>query len=132
MTPELFSLTIVAVFTALMWVPKVLNLMTIRGTKDALGYPSEPAALDAWAERVDRAHVNAVENLMIFAPLVIVAHLTGVSNETTALASLVYCWTRIAHFFLLTFAIPVAKTLAFIVGFGCQMAIAWQIYLSAA
>lgn len=127
MTSELTYLTAITLFTALIWIPKILHVVTSRGIKDAFGYPQEPAALAAWANRVDRAHVNAVENLAVFAPLVLVAHAASISNEITVLACLVYLWARVLHFFLLTFAVPVLKSVAFMVGFGCQVAIAWQI-----
>jgi uncharacterized MAPEG superfamily protein len=73
------------------------------------------------------AHNNAVENLVVFAALVLVAHVTGVNNETTALACAIYFWARVAHFAIYTFRIPWLRTLAFVVGFGCQVALARQI-----
>ena len=73
------------------------------------------------------AHSNAVENLVIFAALVLVAHIAGVNNETTALACAIYFWTRVVHFAIYTFRIPWIRTFAFVVGFGCQIVLAWQI-----
>ena len=42
------------------------------------GLPPEPA----WAERASRAHANAIENLAVFAPLVLIAAVIGVSNSS--------------------------------------------------
>jgi hypothetical protein len=42
MTPELTSLTWVAALSALMWLPYVLNAITVRGLVDAVGYPDDP------------------------------------------------------------------------------------------
>jgi uncharacterized MAPEG superfamily protein len=62
----------------------------VRGLIDAVGYPDDPKPLAAWAARMKAAHYNAAENLAIFAALVLVANVAGVSNDTTALACNVY------------------------------------------
>jgi uncharacterized MAPEG superfamily protein len=127
MTTELDYLTWVAVFTALMWIPYVLNLIIVRGLIDAVGYPENPKPLAPWATKMKNAHSNAVENLVIFAALVLVAHIASVNNEITALTCAVYFWARVVHFSAYTFSIPWVRTLAFLVGFGCQITLAWQI-----
>ena len=63
MTIELICLTFITLFTALMWLPYMVNIVNVRGVSEALGYPSNPAAVSQWASRVDRAHRNAVDNL---------------------------------------------------------------------
>jgi uncharacterized MAPEG superfamily protein len=73
------------------------------------------------------AHLNAVENLIIFAPLVLVAHALGISNDTTVWACTIYFWARIVHFVVHTFAIPWVRTIAFVVGVVCQVMIAVQV-----
>ena len=85
MTPELTSLTWVAALSALMWIPYVLNGIMVRGIADVVGYPEEPKPLAPWAQRMKAAHYNSVENLVVFAALVLVAHAAGVSNATTLL-----------------------------------------------
>ena len=57
MTPELTSLTWVAALSAVMWLPYVLNAITVRGLVDAVGYPDDPKPMAAWAERIDRKSV---------------------------------------------------------------------------
>jgi uncharacterized MAPEG superfamily protein len=127
MTAELKYLALVAIFTALMWLPYALNVIMVRGVVDALGYPDNPQPLAPWAARMKAAHYNAVENLVVFAVLVLVAHEANISNEATIMASSVYFWARMLHFASYACAVPVARTLAFIVGVVCQLAIAWQI-----
>ncbi len=124
MSIELTSLTLVVLFTSLMWMPFIANVVSIRGVGQALGYPESPAPLDAWANRVDRAHRNAVDNLMIFAPLVLVLQLGGISNDATMLACMVYVVSRVVHFFALVFAIPVIKSLSFMLAAVCQVVLA--------
>jgi uncharacterized MAPEG superfamily protein len=64
---------------------------------------------------------------VVFAALVLVAHALGVSNEATATACVVYFWARIVHLAAYTFRVSWVRTLAFVVGFACQMTLAWQI-----
>ena len=127
MTAELKYLALVAVFTALMWLPYVLNVIMVRGVVDAMGYPDNPKPLDPWASRMKAAHYNAVENLVVFAVLVLIANEANVSNEATIMASSVYFWARMLHFASYACAVPMAHTLAFIAGVVCQLTIAWQI-----
>ena len=129
MTPELKYLAWTALFTALMWVPYILNMIMVRGIADAVGYPENPKPLAGWASRMKAAHYNAVENLVVFAALVLVAHAAGVSNETTVMASAIFFWARLIHFAAYSFKVPWVRTLAFVIGFGCQFAIAWQILM---
>lgn len=127
MTSELTYLTAVTLFTALMWIPFIFNVVVIRGFKDATGYPDDPKPVRPWALRIGKAHGNAVENLTVFAPLVLVAHVAGVSNDITVLACGVYFVARIVHFFSFVFAIPVVKSIAFQTGALCQIMLAWQL-----
>ncbi|NNL96068.1 MAG: MAPEG family protein [Xanthomonadales bacterium] len=127
MTPELTYLAWISLFTAVMWVPYILNMITVRGLADAVGYPDNPKPLAPWAERMKRAHANAVENLVVFAALVLAAHLAGVSNEITVMASMIYFWARVLHFASFAFAIPWIRTLTFVTGSACQVLIGLQI-----
>jgi uncharacterized MAPEG superfamily protein len=121
MTMELMYLTWVSLFTAVMWVLYALNQIGVRGLIDTIGYPENPFPLSPWAERMKKAHSNAVENLVVFAALVLVVHLSATSNEMTAMACMVYFWARVAHFVVYTFGIPLVRTLSFVVGFSCQL-----------
>lgn len=127
MKTELFYLVLVAAFTGLLWVPYILDRIAVRGIGDAVGYPENPKPQSPWAQRLMKAHANAVENLAIFATLVLAAHAIGISNGTIAAASIVYFWARIVHAVAYTMAVPWVRTLAFAVGFFAQAAIAWQL-----
>ncbi len=127
MTSELMSLVWVTALTAVLWVPYMLNTIAVRGLMDAVGYPADPKPLAAWAEKLKCAHYNAVENLVIFAALVLTANAAGVSNETTVLACTVYLWARVVHVLAYTFAISWVRTLTFVTGFACQAAIVLQL-----
>lgn len=127
MTPELKYLVFTTVLTALMWVPYTLNLIAVRGLKQAVGYPENPKPTYAWARRMKAAHYNAVENLVVFAALVLVADAVAVHNAVTLMACVVFFWARVLHFLAYSFKVPWVRTLAFAVGFLCQMALAFQV-----
>ena len=129
MSKELFWLTLTIAMTGLFWVPYILDRVASRGLMGAMGYPGpddKPKA--AWAVRQMKAHANAVENLAIFAPLVLTAHALGIATATTALACAVYFWARLAHFVVYSFGLPVWRTLAFTVGFLAQATLVLAIF----
>ena len=123
MTSELESLAWVAALSAIMWIPYIVNTITVRGLMDAVGYPEDPKPLAPWAERMKKAHYNSVENLVLFATLVLVAHAAGISNETTVLVCKIYFWARVVHLVSYTMGIPWVRTLAFAAGWLCCVAL---------
>jgi uncharacterized MAPEG superfamily protein len=129
MKTELLYLVLVTVLTGLIWVPYILDRIAVRGLMDAVGYPASPKPQSPWAERMMKAHANAVENLVVFAALVLAAHALGISNAAIGTAAVVYFWARVVHLAAYTFAIPWVRTLAFAVGFFAQATIAWQILM---
>ena len=130
MDTELFYLALAALFTALLWVPYILDRFVRWGLRDTVGYPLNPPAQSPWAVRLMRAHHNAVENLVVFAALVLVAHAAGVSNEFTAGAAMMYFWARAVHVVAYVAAIPWVRTLAFVAGFCAQVVLAWQVLVA--
>ena len=127
MSTELTSLVEVSTFTALLWMPYVLNRMIVRGIPATVGYPNDPEPLAPWAQRLRAAHANAVENLVVFAALVLAAHALNVSTPMTAAAGPLYLWSRVAHAVTYTFRVPWLRTLAFVGGFSAQMMVAWEL-----
>jgi len=127
MKTELFYLALVTAFTGLLWIPYIIDRTMVRGLMDAVGYPESPKPQSPWAQRLMKAHANAVENLVIFAALVLAAHAAGISNKAIAMSSLVYFWARVVHALSYTFAVPWLRTLSFTVGFLSQACIAWHI-----
>lgn len=127
MKTELVYLTWVTVLTALLWIPYILERISVWGLSEAVGYPINPKPQSGWATRLMKAHSNAVENLVVFSALVLVAHAAGISNGATATACVVFFWARVVHVLAYTFAVPWVRTLAFAVGFFAQATLAWQL-----
>lgn len=129
MSAELTYLVWVTVLTMVLWIPYVLDRFAVRGVGDTVGYPAEPRPQSPWARRLMKAHSNAVENLVVFAALILVAEVAGATGAATATAAAVYFWARLAHAVVYAAGIPWLRTLAFVVGFGAQVTIAWQLLL---
>ena len=127
MKTELLYLALVTAFTGLLWVPYILDRIAVRGLMDAVGYPENPKPQSPWAQRLMKAHANAVENLVVFAALVLLANAVGTTGAAIAASSMVYFWARVIHTLSFTFAVPWVRTLSFAVGFLSQACIAWQI-----
>jgi uncharacterized MAPEG superfamily protein len=128
MKSEMFWLSAVIALTMVLWIPYILNRMAEHSPLPALWNPEPDLRPKApWAERLMRAHDNAVENLVIFAPLVLMVVITGQTSATTASACMVYFHARLAHVILYTFRVPLLRTVAFFVGFLCQCALALKL-----
>ncbi len=129
MSKELMWLTLTVILTGVLWIPYILDRIMVRGLMGAMANPSRnDPPQSAWAQRLYFAHTNAVENLMIFAPLVLILEAQGHSTMSTALACAVYFWARLAHVIVYTLGVPVLRTLAFAVGFLAQVALVLAIF----
>lgn len=129
MTPELFWLTCTVILTGLLWVPYILNRITVRGLFGSMANPSRNDKPHAeWATRLMFAHDNAVENLVVFAPLVLILAELDYSTSRTVYACAVYFWARLAHLIVYTLGLPVFRTLAFTIGFAAQVVLALAIF----
>lgn len=129
MSSELFWLTATAVMTGLMWLPYTVDRVLVRGVKATLDNPSPDAKpQSAWALRLYFAHTNAVENLVVFAILVIVLQFLEISDRATMIACALYFWARLAHAIIYALGLPVLRTLAFLVGFAAEVVLALAIF----
>ncbi len=125
---EIYWLCMVIIFTAIMWLPYIINRMAEMGVWVALYNPQPDIRPRAqWAERMMRAHENAVENLVIFAPLVLITEMMHINSDISAAAVVVYFYARLAHFIVFTLAVPLLRVLAFLVGVGAQLTLAFNI-----
>jgi uncharacterized MAPEG superfamily protein len=63
-----------------------------------------------WAGRAQRAHRNMLENLVLFAALVLIAVAAGKTNATTLLGAQIFVWARLAYAFVYLAGIPWLRT----------------------
>jgi len=128
MTTDLQMLVWTALFTAA-WTAVILagRIQAPGGWSWSLGNRDTAFEAPEWTQRADRAHRNMLENLPIFAILVITAHLAGVNNATTDLGAQIYFGARIAHALVYTAGITVVRTLAFFVSVAGMLMILSQL-----
>lgn len=81
-----------------------VGLPTLAGNRE--NFPE----IKGWAGRATRAHRNMAENLLLFAPLVIVAVLANKTNSTTLLGAQLFFWARLVHAFVYLIGIPWLRT----------------------
>jgi uncharacterized MAPEG superfamily protein len=113
--------------TALFWLPYILARIVKYGLMDTLTYRADDKPMPAWADRAKKAHYNAVENLVLFAVLVLVADRVGAANDATAAAAIAYFLARLVHFPGYIAGIPFVRTLSFAVGWAGLICIFYQI-----
>ena len=127
MTTDLSMLAWTSGLTALLWLPYILVRIAKYGVMEALTYRADGKPVAAWAERAKYAHYNAIENLVVFAALVLVAHLTGAANDATAAAAVTYFLARLLHYPAYVAGIPYGRTPTFAIGWLSLVCIFYQI-----
>jgi uncharacterized MAPEG superfamily protein len=129
MSKELLWLTLTVVLTGLLWIPYMIDRAKVRGLQAAMDNPKPgDTPQSPWAMRLYFAHTNAVENLIVFAPLVLILDSINISSGVTVVTCAVYFWTRLAHAVLYAFGVPVLRTVAFTIGFLCQVVLVLAIF----
>ena len=129
MTREIFWLTLSVVLTGLLWLPYIVDRILVRGFMGAMDNPKPKAKPQSnWAQRLYFAHTNAVDNLVLFAPLVLILDSRNISTDLTATACAVYFWARLAHAVVYALGLPVFRTLVWTLGFLCQVVLVLAIF----
>ncbi|MEM7405686.1 MAG: MAPEG family protein [Pseudomonadota bacterium] len=124
MTMELIYLTLTAGLCLVLWLPYI----AADAMKGGLPTPEEYRTTAGrervdWARRAHRAHLNLVENLPIFAVLVLVAHVAGISSDLVTTSIAVFFWARVAYTIIYLLGVPYLRTLAFAIGTFAQIGI---------
>jgi len=129
MTIDLWMLVASALLCVLIpFVPIVGLMQTPGGAAWGFGNRDTTHPVPAWVQRGRRAHMNMVENLAPFAVLVLVAHVAGKANATTALGAEIFFIGRIAHLLVYVAGIPVVRTLIFALATGGEIMILSQLF----
>ena len=116
MNEALHWLAASCVLTALIWLPYGLEMILHQGLMTAIGNREALREFAPWAARLRRAHANAVENLAVFAAILLVAHAAGDKAGITAAAAQIYFWARLVHLLSYAAGIVMVRTLAFVGG----------------
>jgi len=129
MTTDLLMLAYTATLCVILAFPYTLALIAKVGPIKAVSYP-QPGHDECadWVHRAKRAHMNLVENLPVFAAIVLVAHVAGLANATTALGAQIFFWARIAMAIAHIGGIPAVRSVSWFVSLAGLVMILLQIF----
>lgn len=126
MTTELWMLAGTTIlFMLLLAMQSLTSLFTGVPLTVLVGDRSDLPAAEGLRGRATRTVNNSVEGMVMFAPLIMIAHLAGISNELTVMGASIYFWSRVAYVPCYMFGIRWIRTIVFAVGLaGLLMIIA--------
>jgi uncharacterized MAPEG superfamily protein len=81
-----------------------LGLRTLSGNREQM------PEIAGWPGRARRAPLNMLENLILFAILVLVGHAMGKSNGTTVVGAEIFFWMRVIYVPVYLFGVPWLRT----------------------
>ncbi len=129
LSPEITYTALAAGLTGILWVPIIVNRLREMGIWKALNNPEPDVRPHAdWAYRLTHAHRNAIENLVVFAPLALAVHSLALGSALTATAAALFFWSRLAHATIYTFGVPLLRTVAFVLGFAAQVILMLRLF----
>ena len=125
MSPDLYYLLMSAVLCFVQMLIAATGANTQVGLPALAGNREGLPEIVGWAGRARRAHLNMLENLVLFSALVLIAAVAGKANATTAMGAMIFFWARLAYALIYLIGIPWLRTLAWFVGVIGMAMIAW-------
>lgn len=110
MKPELTLLGCVTVLALVQALVAVQGAMMQVGLPALAGNREGLPEIKGWAGRAARAHRNMIENLVLFAALVLIAVAGGRTNAMTLLGAQIFVWARLAYAVVYVIGIPWLRT----------------------
>jgi len=115
MRPELNLLVWAAALAVVQVLVAVMGAFNQVGLMKLVGNREDMPKLVGWAGRAERAHLNMVLNLGLFAVLVLVAVVAGKTNAMTLLGAQLFLWSRVAYAIIYVAGITWLRTLSWLV-----------------
>jgi uncharacterized MAPEG superfamily protein len=110
MKPELTLLAWAALLTLVQAIVAVQGALMQVGLPMLAGNREGMPEIKGWGGRAARAHRNMLENLVLFAVLVLAAVVAGKTNATTLLGAQIFLVARIAYALVYVAGIPWLRT----------------------
>ena len=91
-------------------------LVAVAGAQMRVGLPvlvanrENMAEYAGWVGRAQRAHRNMLENMLLFATLILIAVVAGKTNGTTLLGAQIFFWGRVAYALVYYAGVPWLRT----------------------
>ena len=127
MKPELNLLVWAVVLTVVQMLVAAQGAMNQVGFMRLVGNREGMPEITGWGGRAARAHRNMLENLVLFASLVLVAVVVGKTNDMTLLGAQIFIWARLAYALIYVAGIIWLRTAAWAVSMAGLIVIFAQI-----
>lgn len=129
MTFDLWILLGFALLTEILTLPPVVARGAVPGGIKWIFHNRDTVleGVAPWGGRAVRAHNNLADNLAIYAAVIGIAHITGATNGTTAMAGMVLLSARVLHAMVYIVGIPYLRTAVFAVGQFSMLVYVWEI-----
>jgi uncharacterized MAPEG superfamily protein len=98
------ALTVVQMLVAVSAATLQVGLPRLAGNRESM------PELTSLAGRAQRAHRNMLENLVLFAVLVLMAQLAGRTNALTQVGAMLFFWGRVAYAVIYLAGLPWLRT----------------------
>ncbi|HMH19573.1 MAG TPA: MAPEG family protein [Burkholderiales bacterium] len=115
MKPELTLLVWAVVLTAVQMLVAAQAAFNKVGFMALVGNREGMPELTGWGGRATRAHRNMLENLVLFAALVLVAVTAGKTNDMTLLGAQLFFWARLVYAIIYAAGVIWVRTIAWAV-----------------
>ena len=110
MKPEMMLLVWCVALAVVQMLVAVNGAMLQVGLPTLAGNHERFPEITGWAGRAARAHRNMLENLPLFAALVLVALVAGKTNDMTLLGAQLFFWGRLAYAAVYVAGVPWLRT----------------------
>ena len=127
MTAELIMLFWAVVLTFFQVLATVI-LCHIQASPTELAGNRDTFAPEGIAGRASRAHRNMLENLPLFAALVLIVHVAGLSSDASVLGAQIFVIARLAAAIIYIIGIPWLRTAAFLISVVGLVMVSWPIW----
>jgi uncharacterized MAPEG superfamily protein len=112
MKPEMMWLVWAVALAFVQVLVAVTGAFTQVGLMKLVGNREDMPKLMGWAGRAERAHLNMMINLVLFASLELAAAILGKGNATTMLGAQLFFWCRLAYAVIYLAGLPWLRTLS--------------------
>jgi uncharacterized MAPEG superfamily protein len=112
MKPELMWLVWAVALAFVQVLVAVTGAFTQVGLMKLVGNREDMPKLMGWAGRAERAHLNMMINLVLFASLELAVAVLGKGNATTMLGAQLFFWCRLAYAVIYLAGLPWLRTLS--------------------
>lgn len=113
MTIDLTMLAWSAALCVVLVLPYAIGLNKSFGLPILIGNRENFPTVEGWIGRAKRAHMNMLENIAPFAALVLIAHVSGKADASTALGAQLFFWARLVHGVVYIAGLPWIRTAAY-------------------